>query len=127
MNQGPIFADANILLEVILPDRPAIEAAQDYLGLNHVVISPLTAHLVVYFGLKANLTLPYLLGQIGQFEFTEFNTAAVNWAMQNCQGQDFEDALQVACAILAGCQKIITFDRQLARNYQQFIPIKVLS
>ncbi|HUS25845.1 MAG TPA: hypothetical protein VMY99_00660 [Nevskiaceae bacterium] len=50
------FADANILLEILLPDRlKAAAAKQALLESTRLKISPLSAHLYVHFGKKGDL------------------------------------------------------------------------
>jgi predicted nucleic acid-binding protein len=127
MTSQAVFADANVLLEATLQGRRSAQAAQDYLGTSgSIIVSPLSAHLMVYFGQKDGLELPFLLGQLAQFKFTDFGAAEIAWAFQNHQDNDFEDALQVACAVLSHAQKMVTFDKQLAQKYRKFINIDAL-
>ncbi|HUS25846.1 MAG TPA: hypothetical protein VMY99_00665 [Nevskiaceae bacterium] len=53
-------------------------------------------------------------------------TAEVAWAIKYRQNDDFEDALQVACAVLEGCKEFITLDARLANSYGRFIEMRVL-
>jgi len=127
MTSDVVFADANVLLEAVLQDRPRAQAAQDCLGTSgSIVVSPLSAHLLAYFGVKDGLSLDEALRLLAQLKFTEFSTAEIAWACRNHQGGDFEDALQVACAVLSHSQKFVTFDKKLAHNYQKFLNIEVL-
>lgn len=126
MNDKASFIDANVLLETVLKDRKYAEKAQRYVGSNNTIISPLTAHLFVYFGKKDGLEIKVLLDMLTKHRFTDFSTHQIMWAVQNLQDNDFEDALQIACAVLQGCQKFVTFDKKLAQNYQHFINIDVL-
>lgn len=100
--------------------------AQEYLSTNDTVISPLSVHLLAYFGQKDGLKLDFLLDLIAKFCLTDFSTEEVAWASVNRQGEDFEDALQVACAVGCGARAFVTFDRSLAKRYGQFIKMKVL-
>ncbi len=122
----PIFVDANVVLEVTLRKRRFVAIAERFLSDHQTVASPLTAHLLVHFGRKEGRSQWYLFSQVKELQFTEFGGAEVGWAMANGQGDDFEDALQVACAVLHGCNVFATFDQRLARRYRPFISVRVL-
>ncbi len=126
MNREVIFIDANVLLETILKGRKNIIKAQDYVSSHDIIISPLSAHLFVYFGLRDGLELNLLLDMLIKHRFTNFGIEEVMWATKNYQDDDFEDALQVACAVMQDCQTFVTFDKKLAQEYSQFIDVKVL-
>ena len=119
------FFDANFLLESLLPQRAKTKIATDLLAVSHVVISPLTAHLFVHFGKKEKFSIEKLTNIIIDYDITQMSREEILWAMTNRQSDDFEDALQVACAVLAGCDEFITFDSPLAKNYSRFIKITV--
>jgi predicted nucleic acid-binding protein len=44
----------------------------------------------------------------------------------NFKGDDFEDALQVACAIREGCNNLVTLDGSLSKKYAQYIAIDLI-
>jgi predicted nucleic acid-binding protein len=48
------------------------------------------------------------------------------WAFDNARDDDFEDALQLAVAIRTGCDTFVTFDKQLAKNYNNLPTLKVV-
>jgi len=121
-----VFVDANVLLESFLKDRKGAEKAQKYIASHDVVISPLTAHLFVYFGQKDGISLEVLLGLLKSHRVTDCGNAEVMWAVHNIQGNDFEDALQVACAVVNNCKTFVTFDKNLANRYKKFILMKLL-
>lgn len=121
-----VFIDANVLLESLLKDRKKAEKAQKYITSHDVVISPLTAHLFVYFGRKDGISLEVLLDMLTKHRFTDCGTTEVLWAAKNHQNDDFEDALQVACAVINQCKFFATFDKNLAKQYKEFIKIKLL-
>jgi predicted nucleic acid-binding protein len=121
------LVDVNVLLELILPDRPKAPEAARFLGASeNLVLSPLTAHLYVYFGKKAGLDLNDLVSDLANYRFTNFGAQEVAWAAANRQSNDYEDALQVACAIAHGCKSIVTLDKKLARQYAGFINVQLL-
>ena len=120
-----IFLDANILLEVLLPGRQKAALADRYVQ-EEAVVSPLSAHLYAYFGTKEGFSIETLVKQLALLNYTELGDNEVRWAIANCQGDDFEDALQVACAVISGSELFVTLDKPLAQKYQKFISIKVL-
>lgn len=126
MHDEAVFIDTNVLLESVLRDRKHALKAQQYIGTHEVVISPLSAHLFVYFGKKDGLELDILLTMLLKHRFTDFGTGEVIWAVKNLRGDDFEDALQVACALSCGAKTFVTFDNKLAQNYREFISVDVL-
>lgn len=121
-----VFLDANVLLELILRKRRLTAVVQQFIHENQTVISPLSAHLAFYFGQKDGLQKEYIFEILKNFQYTEFGANEVMWAMENCQDNDFEDALQVACAVLNGAKLFVTIDKKLAKKYQQFINIQLL-
>ena len=114
-----IFLDANILLEVLLPGRKNVALAERYLT-DKAVVSPLTAHLYAYFGSKEGFSIGELIQNLANLRYTDLGPNEINWAIINCQDNDFEDALQVACAITSGAKEFITFDKKLSKNYQKY-------
>jgi predicted nucleic acid-binding protein len=119
------FLDANILLEVLLPGRQKAALADKYLQ-EEAVVSPLTAHLYAYFGTKEGFSIEALTKELALLNYTELGDDEVRWALANCQGDDFEDALQVACAVISGSELFVTLDKPLAQKYQKFINMQVL-
>lgn len=120
-----VFLDANILIEIChRRDRfdDAVAYVRQHAG--HTAVSVLTAHLVMYFGRKVagDDALKALLSDHDILPITSSN---VSWAFNNEQGDDFEDALQVACAIDGNCTEFATFDSALAKRYAHLSEIKV--
>jgi predicted nucleic acid-binding protein len=121
------FIDANVLLETLLEGRqhPA-QAAKAIAQAETAVVSPLTVHLYLHFGRKERHDLAELLGDLEEFPVLALGADHVAWAKQHYQDKDFEDALQVACAALEGCDRFITFDSRLAARYDKFIEVTLL-
>lgn len=119
------FLDANILLEVLLPGRPKAALAEKYMQ-DEAVVSPLSAHLYAYFGKREGFSMEALTSHLGLLNFTSLGGDEVRWAITNRQDDDFEDALQVACAVINGSELFVTLDKSLAKKYQKFIEVKVL-
>jgi predicted nucleic acid-binding protein len=116
------FVDANVLLEVLLHLRPKRAQAEKALKqADAATISPLVAHLYVYFGQKEGHPLKDLLEDLESYFMVPLTAQHVSWARINHQDQDFEDALQVGCALTEGCDTFLTLDARLAKNYSQFI------
>src|ERR1700722_4539380 len=96
-----IFLDANILLEVVLVDRPHYERVKRLLDntTEETALSTLTAHLVMHFGRKEEANDAFLHAMLGENTILDLTHEDYQWAANNEQGRDFEDALQVAVAI----------------------------
>lgn len=122
-----VFLDANVVLEIILKDRPRLEQAQQFLEslTDDTAISILTVHLLMHFGRKQGITDELLEKVIGENELLSITPEDYIWASLNERGKDFEDALQVATAIRNGCKSFITFDAALAEMYEG-CPIEVI-
>jgi predicted nucleic acid-binding protein len=52
--------------------------------------------------------------------------ADAQWAFMNFQGKDFEDALQVACALREDCSSFATLDELLAKKYKKDMTVWLL-
>jgi predicted nucleic acid-binding protein len=118
------FIDANVALESLL-GRAKCGASDRVLADGDVCISPLSAHLIVHFSSKEGIARETALGYIKHFSITEMNQKTTNWAVTYA-GADFEDALQVGSALAAGCDKFVTFDKKLARDYAKYIDMQLL-
>ena len=119
--------DANVLLEMLLEGREKPDVARAAIAqANRAVISPLTVHLYTHFGKKEKHRLSDLLEDLDSYNVISMAAAQVAWAVANHQDDDFEDALQIGCAVLEKCDRFITFDQMLAKNYSRFIDIRLL-
>jgi len=121
-----IFLDANILLEVIL-NRSNAQTVRKLLRKHaeNLSISPLTVHLVVYFGLQVT-NLSVLQKFLSDFTILPQNSTDTDWAFNNCCDDDFEDAIQLGVAIRNGCTIFYTQDKKLYKNYKKLPQIKVV-
>ena len=126
MPPSQVFFDANVLLEVILA-RPKQAAARkvikQYAGRS--VISALTAHLVVHFGLERT-DMATLRAFLDDYEMLALEPADFEWAFTNARDEDFEDALQLAVAIRSGQGQFLTFDKSLYETYKSLPNIKTV-
>ena len=90
-------------------------------------ISILSLDLVVYFLEKDKISLEPAKGFLESFVWLPVTDADAQWAFAHFKGDDYEDALQVSCAIREGCNDFVTLDKSLARKYANTIPIELLS
>ncbi len=114
-----IFLDANILLEII-HEREHFDDAVAYVRAHagQLCISALTVHLVIYFGSK--ITEVKVLRQfLSDYRVLPVSAGDIDWAFDHIRGGDFEDALQVACAVNGGCTRFVTLNTALVRRYKE--------
>ncbi len=113
-----IFLDANILLEII-HERERFDDAVAYVRTHagRLCISALTVHLVMYFGSKVT-EVKVLRQFLSDYRVLPVSVGDIDWAFDHIRGGDFEDALQVACAVNSGCTRFVTLDAALARRYK---------
>ncbi len=121
-----IFVDANVLLEVI-QKRIHADICEQYLSNNkEKAISTLTLDLVMYFVERDKLPWQSVKTFLESFSWLPIIESDAQWAFANFNGDDFEDALQVACAVREVCKGFVTLDKALAKKYANTIPIELL-
>ena len=122
-----VFLDANILLEIALANRPNYAAVKQLLGSirQETAISLLTVHLVLHFGRQAGAEDAFLHAVINENKLLPLLPEDYEWATNNEQGRDFEDALQLAAAVRYGCDTVVTQDVKFAKRYADW-PIEFL-
>lgn len=123
-----IFLDTNIVLEIILKNRPHFAQAQKFLEKvdDDTAISILSTHLIMHFGRKEQIEDSLLENVINENELLSITPEDYVWAVLNEQGRDFEDALQIATAIRNRCETFVTFDMSLAKDYSK-LPITIVT
>jgi predicted nucleic acid-binding protein len=123
-----VFLDTNLILEIVLNNRPHVIEAQQFLEtLNEkTALSTLSVHLIMHFGRKERIEDSWLQGVIAQNELIALTAEDYAWAIRNERGRDFEDALQLAMAVRSGCQTFVTFDAALAVVYSE-LPIHIVN
>ena len=125
-----ICFDANVILEVVLERERAegcrgrIEKAKADQGEN--AISTLTFSHVMYYAEARKLNLKNVELLLGTFSWLPVLETDVAWARSRYQGKDFEDALQIACALREGCTKFVTLDQKLAKKYAGQLSIELI-
>ncbi len=125
-----VVIDANIALEIFLvrARRQKVIAELAGLGSNEVRlhISSLSVSHFMYFVELENKSKQNAHKYIQQFPVLDVNEEDVEWAFANDQG-DYEAALQVACAIRHGCQKLLTLDQNLKKHHQKHIAVSLIN
>ena len=121
-----IFVDANVLLEVI-QKRTRTKECEKILGNDKSkAISILTLDLIMYFIERDKLLWEPVKDFLESFSWLPISDADAQWAFMNFRGDDFEDALQVACAIREGCSSFVTLDVALSEKYKQTMRFELI-
>lgn len=121
-----VFFDANVLLEIANQGKNAalaITIARRHV--NQLHISALTAHLVLYFGLKF-ASAEALRDLLSDYQILPLDNQDIIWAFNHLFSNDYEDALQMSVALRGGCNVFYTFDRQLYQMYRATPQLKVV-
>ncbi len=121
-----IFVDANVLLEVIQKQTRAKACEQFLSNDKNKAISTLTLDLVMYFVERDKLPWESVKSFLESFSWLPVTDADAQWAFMNFKGDDFEDALQIACATREGCSRLVTLNRPLSKKYAQDIVIDLI-
>lgn len=123
-----VFVDANVLMELFFAraSRRAVLQALEADGpeAEHVV-SIVSVHILFYFVEKEKKRKSDAHDFLKSYGILDMNEADYDWAAANDQG-DFEDALQVACALRHGCNKFLTLDASLAAAHRKHIATKLI-
>lgn len=121
--------DANVILEVV-EKRTRSETCQNFLEAattGNKTTTMLTVDLVMYFAEKNRLDLKLVKKYLDGFIWLPLMPADAEWAFAHFNGKDFEDGLQVACALREGCSGFVTLDQGLAKKYAKQIAVTLLS
>lgn len=122
-----ICIDANVILEIV--EKRAHAAACEHLLKNTTekrAISTLTLDLVMYFVERDKISLPPVKTFLESFTWLPVTEADAAWALAHFDGKDFEDGLQVACAMREQCSMLATLDKGLAKKYARHLPVKLV-
>ena len=122
-----IFLDANIIMELHF-GRRAWRAVLEVLAEDSDeanAISVVSVHVLLYYVERAKKSKQEVFEFLRNYQILNMNEADYEWAAANDQG-DFEDALQVACALRHGCKKLITLDADLAKRHNKHIAVKLV-
>lgn len=120
-----IFFDANVLIEIIgrRSNEPAARAILARYATKGA-ISTLTGHLVIHFG-KKDKALSALKAFLSDYQLLALEPVDFEWAFNNIRDDDSEDSLELAVAIRNGCDRFLTFDKVLYKNYKSLPSISV--
>ena len=118
-----IFVDANVLLEVILK-RSRSSACEKFLrDGGDKAISVLSLDIVMYFVERHKLSAEPVKKFLESFEWLSVVDTDAHRAFARYGSNDFEDVLQVSCAVREGCSSFATLDKGLAKKYAQAIKV----
>jgi len=122
-----ICLDANVALEVVLK-RLRYKACEQFLDTSEEekALSTLTLDLVMFFAEKNKAGLKPIKAFLDGFTWLPITEADAHWAFAHYQEKDFEDGLQVACALREGCDTFVTLDGGLAKKYADKIQIELI-
>jgi predicted nucleic acid-binding protein len=114
-----ILLDANILLEMLIPERPHKDEVIGFMEkiLDPVCISMLTVHLVMYFGLKDGIKLQTIKAFLANYPKLSLTPDDYELSLTILRDKDYEDALQLAVAERAGCDTVVTLDKRFGSVY----------
>jgi predicted nucleic acid-binding protein len=122
-----ICFDANVIIEILL-ERPkaalcqtAVQEAND-----DGAISLLSVTFAMYYAEKQRLDLTAVEHILRTFIWLPIHEADADWAFENYDGDDHEDALQIACSLREQCERFVTLDGPLAKKYRRALPITLL-
>lgn len=121
------FLDVYILMEIFFHRSQAGTVAQ-WLDSNGktLVTSALAVDLVMYFIERKHQSKDLGRQFLQQYQVLSLTANDVNWAYQHDAG-DFEDALQIACALRHGCQQFVTLNHKVRPMYGQYIDIVTIN
>lgn len=123
-----IIADANVVLELLLPGRAAAKVVADYVSRQEAIhVTVLTCHIVWYFGRRDGIDDELIKATLGLFKVAEDEPADYYWALKNERGRDFEDTLQIAAAIRSGADTFVTLDADLVKAYQGYTTMRIIN
>ncbi len=119
-----VFFDANIVLESLLNRKFKPQTDKLIKATPARYISALSAHLVMYFGIKVynkqilnQFLNDFVILPLTQDEFIK---------AQKDSYADFEDALQMATAINNSCNRFYTLDKKMRTHYKNQTDTRVI-
>jgi predicted nucleic acid-binding protein len=123
-----VLLDVNAIMELHFGRRSWRDVlaaiAEDGEEAEHLV-SILSVHILLHFVEKDKRSKTEAFNFLQSYGIFDMAEADYEWAMLNDQG-DFEDALQVACALRHGCKKLITLDADLSKRHNKHIVVKLV-
>ncbi len=123
-----VFLDTNVVMEVLFQRGKRADLQKLVMSLpdrTYLAISVLTVGTVFYYAERAKIAKTRVHDLLSEFIILDMGAEDYDWAVDNDQN-DFEDALQVACALRHDCSKLITLDKGLAKNHRKHIVTKLV-
>jgi predicted nucleic acid-binding protein len=120
MKLKTLFLDTNVVLELLFKRQQVPILLPKLEQYNQVYISFLTVHLIYHFGKKIQLEDWELNFILSRFKILNQGSNTYETAKQICKDQDFEDALQLACAIEGNIKDVITLDEKMKKLYSAY-------
>ena len=123
-----LFLDVNILMELFFERTKRGQVASTVLSYDdtRLATSMIAISTFFYFVEKHKYDKNLAHDFIANYVLLSVDLPDYSWAKDNDQG-DFEDALQVACALRHGCKIFMTLDIDLAKQYKKHISTKLIS
>lgn len=123
-----ILIDADVALEVLLDNRRSQAAViEDLTAQNQVSLTMLSVHLVVHFCRRQKVPDAITWAFIEHAKLVAIVPAYYTWALQNEQGHDFEDALQVAAALRSEADTFVTLDQKLVDVHKSKVGLNFIN
>ena len=122
-----VFLDANILLEILFK-RSKYDKVVDSLNSMqdaNFYISALSVDIVMYFVEQQKQSKDVAWQFLDCYNVLDLKFQDLSWAKDNDMG-DFEDALQVGCAIRGKCDLFITLDKNIEPKLGKYISVKTV-
>ncbi|MFW5720709.1 MAG: type II toxin-antitoxin system VapC family toxin [Candidatus Dojkabacteria bacterium] len=120
-----VVLDSSFLLEILL-DREYAHECKAVTAESSALfcISIITVHLCYYFLLKEGISISTITRSIAPFTILESSSNDLSLALEILQGDDFEDALQVAIALNNRCDIMYTLDKKMRSRYSDLLIIR---
>lgn len=116
-----LFIDASILLSILDEDEflPKItKAVEQY---ENIWISPLSYLFGYERCRRLKISLEKIHEELSFYEIVAIDSQTIEKAKSICFDSDFEDAVQVACALEANVPNFLTNDSKQAKRYKTLI------
>ena len=123
-----VLLDTNILMELFFnrAKSQAVVQAMTALPQDSInTISVLSLSTLLYYVEAENIDKTTAYAFLDGFKVLDMNNDDYMWAKLNDQG-DFEDGLQVSCALRHGCQKLVTLDQKFKSMYGRYLAIQTI-
>ena len=119
--------DSSFILEILLR-RHNSEKCAEILGKikGNIGISIITVHHAYHFGKKAGIEFEKITRLLLDFHVFVSSVTDHSIALEIHRGSDFEDALQVACALNNSCDQFVTLDQKLCNRYRGLLKMITL-